>query len=142
MTYIGSSIHSLGKGHRVPGITGPSRLYAMGGGLEEGGGKRRRITVQKESALLPKKGGIDTDGPKITDFHYSDIMDEKEVIWTVTMPIFKVILSKATALLSPILSHIGLCIPPGCVETSVSTCGPRSWPWQDPGSCTVCPVHR
>lgn len=106
----------------MPGITGPSRLNVMECGLEAGSGvKERRITVHEESAKI---GGMDTGWAKITDFHYPDMMDEKEIIWTVTMPVFKVTLSKATALLSPILSHIGLHIPPGCLQTSISTCGP------------------
>ena len=95
MTCLGSSTHSLGKGTQSSWNRRPVKTVSSRGRWGEARGEE--CTVHKQSALLPEKAGIDTGWVMITDFCYSGVINEKEIIWTVTVSNFKVIMSKAAA---------------------------------------------
>lgn len=76
--------------------------------------------------VTPQKGGLGAGWAKITDFPYSEVMNEQEITWTVTRPISEVVMSMnmAVGLPSPVLWNMCSGFQSAGLETSVSTCGP------------------
>lgn len=88
---------SWAREHRGP--ESQARQDRMQWGVGWGGWRREGEDElsKRKVHCYQKKGGIDTGWVTVTGFRYSDIINEKEVIWTVTVSIFKVIMSKAAA---------------------------------------------
>ena len=58
-------------------------MQCWGAGRE----KRGRTALQKKDVLLPEKGGVNARWPNVTDFSYSEIVNKKVTLRTVTLPI-------------------------------------------------------
>lgn len=115
--------------HRAPGLAGPSRQYAMGGwGVGEvwGGRGGQNNSPKGKCVVTPQKGGLGAGWAKLTDFPYSEVMNEQEITWTVTRPISEVVMSVnvAVGLPSPILWNMCPGSQSAGLETSISSCGP------------------